>query len=312
MIERKRKLIKIAYSYYKAGMTQEQIANKYNMSRQHVNKLVKSLIEEGIVSININGIENENIALENLLEQHFSLKQVLVADTDESDLPMLSVLGNKAGEFLDDFIQNGDSIGVSWGLTLGETVQSIRPSHKAKCSVVQLVGGVNTSNNSIQPDEITRMLASKLGCDYSILYAPATLNSELVKEIAKEDFYKKTFERINDCDIAIMGVGELHEKSTIVTEGYLSKEDLEILLHSGHVGDICFNHYDIGGDFGTVQLKNRVMGADISMLKKIPTVVAVAGGQSKAVAVYGALKTGCIDVLVIDSSIARELEKKLQ
>ncbi len=304
-------LIKIAYMYYQANMTQEQIANKLRISRQHVNKLVNSLIEEGVVSITINGIENEHVELENLIEQKFSLKQVVIADTDGSDLPILTVLGRKAAEFLDEFIHDGDTIGVSWGITLGETIQCLRPSRKTKSTVVQLVGGINTTNHSIKPDEITRMLASKLGCDFSMLYAPATMNSKLVKEVAKEDFYKQAFERMNECNIAIMGVGELTEESTIVSEGYLSHDDFRMLLDSGYVGDICFNHFKADGDFGTVQLQNRVMGVDMSMLKKIPTVIAIAGGEWKADAVYGALKTGSIDILVIDSSIARELEKKI-
>ena len=307
----KKTLIKIAYWYYKEDMTQEQIAQKLHISRQRINKIVNSLIKDGIVSITINGIENEDVVLENLIERRFNLKQAIIADTENSDLPLLSILGKKAGEFLDDFIQDGDKIGVSWGLTLGETIQNMRPAHKSNCSVVQLVGGVDTSNHSIKPDEITRMLASKLGCNYSILYAPATMSSELAKEMAKEDFYKKTFERINECNIAIMGIGELSEKSTIVTEGYLSSKDMNMLLNSGYIGDICFNHYKIDGDFGTIQLQDRVMGVDMDMLQKIPTVMAIAGGKGKADAVYGGLKTGCIDILVIDTSIAKELAKKL-
>ncbi len=304
-------LIKIAYMYYSANMTQEQIANKLRISRQHVNKLVNSLIEEGIVSITINGIENEYVELESLLEEKFGLKQVVIADTDNNDLPILTVLGRKAAEFLDEFIHDGDSIGVSWGITLGETIQCLRPSRKSKSNVVQLVGGINTTNHSIKPDEITRMLASKLGCDYSILYAPATMNSKLVQEVAKEDFYKQTFEKMHECNIAIMGIGELTEKSTIVSEGYLQHDDFEMLQDSGYVGNICFNHFKADGDFGTIQLKNRVMGVDMEMLKKIPTVIAIAGGDWKSEAVFGALKTGCIDVLIIDSSIARELESRL-
>lgn len=310
MIDRKT-LIKIAYWYYKEDMTQEQIAHKLHISRQRVNKIVNSLIKDGIVSITINGIENEDIVLENLIERRFNIKQAIIADTENSDLPILSILGKKAGEFLDDFIQDGDKIGVSWGLTLGETIQNMRPAHKSNCYVVQLVGGVDTSNHSIKPDEITRMLATKLGCDYSILYAPATMSSELAKEMAKEDFYKKTFERINECNIAIMGIGELSETSTIVTEGYLSSKDMSMLLNSGYIGDICFNHYKIDGDFGTIQLQDRVMGVDMTMLQKIPTVIAIAGGKGKADAVYGALRTGCIDILVIDTTIAEELSKRL-
>lgn len=307
----KKTLIKIACWYYQDGMTQEEIANKLHISRQRVNKLVNSLIEEGIVSITINGLENEDVALENLIERQFSLKQVIIANTEHTDLPILNVLGKKAGEFLDNYIQDGDKIGVSWGMTLGETIQYMRTSQKTNSYVVQLVGGIDTSNHSIKPDEITRMLALKLACDYSILYAPATMNRDLVKEMAKEDFYIKAFERITECSIAVMGVGELSEKSTIVSEGYLSKEDFGMLFNAGYVGDICFNHYKIDGDFGTVRLQNRVVGVDIDTLRKIPTVIAIAGGKWKADAVYGALKTGCIDILIIDTSIAEELKKKL-
>ena len=289
MLNRETK-VKIAYWYYKVGMTQEQIGQRLHMSRQRVNKLVNSLIEDGIVSITINGLENEDVVLESLIEQQFSLKQVIIADTEKSDLPILNVLGKKAGEFLDDFIQDGDRIGVSWGITLGETIRYMRPADKNKSYVVQLVGGVNTSNHSIKPDEITRMLAMKLGCDYSILYAPATMSSELVKEMAKEDFYKKAFENINECNIAIMGIGELSEKATIVNEGYLSSEDRRRLIEAGYIGDICFNHFKKDGDFGTIQLQDRVVGVDMEMLQKIPTVIAIAGGKWKADAVYGALK----------------------
>lgn len=310
MLERKT-LVKIAYWYYKEGMTQEQIANKLHMSRQRVNKIVNSLIDDGIVSITINCLENEDVVLESYIEKRFSLMQVIIADTEQSDLPILNVLGKKAGEFLDDFIQDGDKIGVSWGLTLGETIRYMRPSNKAKSHVVQLVGGVNTSNHSIKPDEITRMLAMKLGCDYSILYAPATMSSELFIEMAKEDFYKQAFERINECNIAIMGIGELSDKATIVAEGFLSNEDRSRLIEAGYIGDICFNHFKKDGDLGSLQLHDRVVGVDMSILRKIPTVIAIAGGKGKADAVYGALKTGCIDILVIDTSIAKELEKRL-
>lgn len=308
----KRTLIKIAYWYYEVGMTQELIAQKLHISRQRVNKIVNSLIEDGIVTVTINGLENEYVVLEALIEQKFSLKQVIIADTEQSDLPILSVLGKKAGEFLDDFIQDGKKVGVSWGVTLGETIQHMRPCHKRNCNVVQLVGGVNTSNHSIKPDEITRMLASKLDCDYSILYAPAIMNSELVKEMmAKEHFFIKAFERINGCDIAIIGIGELRAGATIVSEGYLSEAELNMLLENGYIGDIAFNHYKTDGEFGTIHLQNRAMGVDIAMLQNIPTVIAIAGGEWKTDAVYGALKTGCIDILVIDASIAHLLENKI-
>ena len=168
MVDRKIK-IKIAYWYFSRGMTQEEIAKKLGYSRQRVNKIVNALVEDGVISIVINGLDSGNIMLENKLEHAFSLKQVIVADVGDGGQPLLSELGKKAAGFLDEYILDGKTIGVSWGYTLGETVRNMRAMRKKNCSVVQLVGGLNTSDQAIKPDEVARMLAHKLDCDYSIL-----------------------------------------------------------------------------------------------------------------------------------------------
>ncbi len=309
MVDRKT-AIKIANWYYIDGMTQDEIAKKLGYSRQRVNKIIKSLVPEGVVTIVVNGLDSENIMLENILENHFSLNQVIVADTTQGELPLLSELGKKAARFLDDFIQDGKTIGVSWGNTLGETIRSMRSVHKVNCSVVQLVGGLNTSDQAVKPDEIARMLARKLYCDYSILYAPAIMNSEIARDImAQQDFFKESIERINSCDIAVVGVGQLDKSATIVTHGYLQETDLNDMINQGYVGDLCFNHYRADGDVGSFKLQNRVMGVDLAALNKIPVVVAIAGGEDKAEAVLGALNTGCVDVLITDTTLAQRLEE---
>ena len=49
---------RVAYYYYRIGLTQEEIAKRMNMSRQRVNRIVSSCIKLGIVKITIDGIEN--------------------------------------------------------------------------------------------------------------------------------------------------------------------------------------------------------------------------------------------------------------
>ncbi|MDL2258135.1 sugar-binding transcriptional regulator [Eubacteriales bacterium OttesenSCG-928-K08] len=302
-------MVKIAYWYYKKNITQEEIAKRLGYSRQRVNKLVSSLIPEGIVNIEIRGLEHEHIMLENELEHHFSLKRVIIADTKQAEMPRLAVLGKKAADFLDEYIQDGKTVGVSWGSTLGETISYMHATNKKRCSVVQLVGGLEAADMAVKPDEITRMLAAKLGCDYNILYAPAVLSDEVAREIlAEQQFYKEAAARIEHCDIAVIGIGQLHENATIVSSGYLPEADMRDMLAKGYVGDICFNHYRADGDTGIFQVKKRVMGVDIETLRRIPVVIAIAGGEDKAESVLGALNTGCLDVLIVDIALAAKLE----
>lgn len=307
----RRTLIKIAHWYYERGMTQQQIATKLQFSRQRVNKIVNSLVDDGVVTIKINGIDQQFFRLENLLEDHFSLKQVIIADTDQAELPCLQIVGQKAAEFLDDYITDKKTIGISWGMTLGETVKQMRANPKPGCSVVQLVGGMNTSNYMVRPDEITRMLAQKLDCPYKNLYAPAILNSNIAREIiAKEESVQEVFESMQKCDIAIMGVGELEPESTTVVQGYINAEYLDMLRSRNYVGDVCFNHYKLNGEWEQGENNRLVIGVDLETLRQIPTVIAIGAGKHKVSALIGALNTGCLDILITDSATARAIAEK--
>ncbi len=302
--------VRIAHWYYEVGLTQEEIGKRLQIPRQRINQIVKNLVSDGIVSIRINGLDQDFIRLESAIEERFNIRQAIVADYDQSEAPLVHVLGSKAAEYLDDFIKDGNTIGISWGQTMGGTVNALRDAYKTDCSVIQLVGGMNISGNNtmIKPDEITRILAGKLHCGYQNLYAPAVFDSKITKEfIMREDSVLRVLEAMKRCDIAIMGVGEIHEDATVVQNGYISADQLEILRAAGYVGDICFNRFDAGGHWERGELSSLTLSVDPETLQNIPHVVAVAGGVQKRDAIVGALRTGCVDVLIIDSVTARSL-----
>ena len=310
MVDR-RTQIKIAHWYYEKGFTQAQIADKLQISRQRVNKIVNSLVEEGIVTIKINGLDQQYVELENTIENHFNLKQVVIADCDQPGTNTLHAMGAKAAEFLDDYIQDKTTIGISWGLTLGEAISNMRQTRKPNCQVVQLVGGLHSSNHMVRPDEITRMLARKLRCDYHNLYAPAFLDSDISHElITQEESVHRVFELMESCDMAIVGIGELSTRATVVEQGYLSQEELTALREFGCVGDICFNHFTLDWRLKALEVRSTI-GVGYNTLKRIPNVIAICGGLNKVDAIMGALNTGCIDILITDSCAARALAARL-
>ena len=56
-----RDMIKVAHYYYNFGYNQQQVADKFGMSRQRVNRLLKKALLEGIVEIKIRDYSNVRI-----------------------------------------------------------------------------------------------------------------------------------------------------------------------------------------------------------------------------------------------------------
>ena len=127
--------IKIAYWYYTLGMTQDEIAKRLSFTRQKVNQIINSLVDLDVVTINIHGYERDNIELEGKIEERFGLKEAIVAtDYGEKDTAIYKV-ANVAAQYLDETIQQGDIIGVSWGRTLAEVVDQMTFKRRRECRV---------------------------------------------------------------------------------------------------------------------------------------------------------------------------------
>ena len=297
--------IKIAYWYYTLGLTQDEIAKRLSFTRQKVNQIINSLIDLGIVSINIQGYERENIEKECILEEKLHLKEAIVVSDYGEYETVIYKIANVAAQYLDDKIQQGDIIGVSWGRTLAEVVNQMVYCKKNKCRVVQLMGAQNIEYKLEKSDEIVRNLANKLDCPSYMLYAPVVVEHEDTKKmLLKEKSIKASFELMNKCNIAILGVGELTEKSTMYTRGHLTQDDIRVLRESGFVGDVAMNPVRKDGSWDNCPLADRFLNVSMECLKAIDNVVLISYGNEKAEAIQAVLSTGCIDTLIIDQSTA--------
>ena len=67
----------------------------------------------------------------------------------------------------------------------------------------------------------------------------------------------------------------------------------QIYTHEGRLPSCAYNRY--------------IIGITLEELKQIPTTIAVAGGQAKAAAILGGLRTGVINVLCTDDQAARAI-----
>lgn len=305
--------IKIAHWYYTLGMTQDEIAKRLSFTRQRVNRIISALADMGIVTIKVNGYAQGKAAYEGAIEEHFGLRRVIVADSynQESD-NYLPVVANAASQYLEDYLQPGMIIGVSWGETLAATISNLSFKRRSGCTVVQMVGGQNIDMEMLKSDEIARSLGDKLDCVCYMLCAPSILENAQTKDLLMEEpTIRKSYEYMNQCDVAIFGIGQLSLESTMCVRGLLRKEDISQLRADGFVGDICLNPVTIDGRWEDCYIRERIISANMSILKKIPNVIAIAGGASKTEAIIACLASGVIDTLIIDDKTAERIVKKL-
>lgn len=305
---KKNTYLKIAYWYYTLGLTQDEIARRLSLSRQKVNQIISSLVDLGIVTISVNGYEREFSDLERSLEDRYGLTEaIIVDDFDDPDNAIHSV-ASTAALYLNETVTKGMNIGVSWGSALAEMVKEMTYHKKAGCCVVPMMGVQNMDQRIEKTDEIARNMANKLDCHSYMLYAPVLVDrAETKKWLMQERTIIAAYERMKQCDIAFLGIGELTETATMCTRGVLSKEEVRRLREDGFVADISMNPIRADGSWDNCYLTDRLINANIPMLKDINNTVAVVSGIRKTEAIRACLKTGCINTLIVDETTARHV-----
>ncbi|MDR7869460.1 MAG: sugar-binding transcriptional regulator [Tissierellaceae bacterium] len=304
-----KEIVRVAYYYYKMGLTQSEIAERMAMSRQRANRILKKALEENIVNITIVDMDKYNFELEGKLEEKFNLKQAVVITCidDKAIVPNLGIAG---AEYLEDVLSKDDIIGVTWGKTLSEVSKRLKPNKDLTVSSVQLVGGLNIAFTDLSPDEITRTIAKKLGGDSYILFAPVIVDSKEIKDAIMSDYsLRTTFENMERCSYIIAGIGDLNQNTKLYKDENFNDEFVHHLLSKGSVGDIGFRWFDKNGHATEHNYDERTIGFNILKRLNNALVVGIAGGESKYDAILGALKGEYIDVLITDNETAERLSK---
>jgi DNA-binding transcriptional regulator LsrR (DeoR family) len=109
-------------------------------------------------------------------------------------------------------------------------------------------------------------------------------------------------------EVALVGIGTLDDTAPLIRDGHISRRDRQRLQAQGAVGDMSTRFFNAEGEPVHV-LDDRLIAVEWEQLKAIPLVIAMAAGLEKRAAVLGALRAGCIDVLVTDESTARAVLK---
>ena len=304
-------LLKVAWLYYKGGLTQDDIAKRVRVSRPTVVRMLQQARSTGLVEIRLTRALPEVASLATRVEVAFGgngLKEVIIVDAPSSDAK--SAVARAASDYLRRVLRSGDLLGVGWSTTLSQIPAHFRPGRYAPARIVQWVGAVGEMAGANAYD-IALRLGSLLGVPVDHIAAPAIVDTARVRRAMLSDpTTRRTLARARKCNIGMVGIGVASSESTMIQTGYLTRRDLKAVARDGAVGDILSRYYDECGREIATAWQDRIVGIDLEEVHRVENLIGVATGAEKSLAVLGALRGGYINSLIVDLRLARAIAER--
>jgi DNA-binding transcriptional regulator LsrR (DeoR family) len=238
----------------------------------------------------------------------------LVPSNNVGYAQLVERLGGVAARHLEEYLQDGMMLGISWHTGVYQVVNALRSAQQKKVTVIQLTGAAGSVNPLLDGPDLTRWLAQNLGGQYKYLPAPLLVESSATRQaLLQERSIREPLALLEQMDVALAGIGALVPAlSSLLLTGYITQSELREIIRQGGVGEICGYHYDLHGQILPLELHKRLMGVSLDVLHQTPYVIGVGGSLDKASAVLGALRLGVLDCLITDEITARAVLKMSQ
>jgi DNA-binding transcriptional regulator LsrR (DeoR family) len=309
--ENARLMTKVARLYHEQGLSQPNISSRLHISQSRVSRLLSKATEVGIVRTTVVNTAGVYAELEDELEKKYSVSEIVIVDTADSEEQILKSLGSAAAHYLESTLTGGDKIGISsWSSSLLSTVEAMRPKvSKVADEVVQVIGGVGESNAQAHAVRLAGRLAEVTGARVSYLPAPGLVSTpEAARALFANQNISSVLNSVEELTLLLVGIGSIEPSKLLKESGNsLSEKERKELAKLGAVGDVCMRFFDENGKSLKTNLDKRVIGISADQLRKISRRVAVAGGARKNKAIRAALEGGWVNVLITDHKTAKKL-----
>ncbi len=293
--------------YYLDGASKSEIATELGVSRFKVARMLERARRDGIVRIDIVPLPDLDLDLADELARLHGIRGAVVVRASgwAGDLE-LAQLGRAAAALLGDVLEAGDVLGISWGRTLHALVEQL-PRLPA-CSVVQLVGSVPTIQLEVNSLELVRRLAERATGPVFPLHVPLLVGSaEMADALATDSMASATLAKFDLLTRAVVGIGSWVPGASTIRAA-LSDADARAVDAAGGVADIASIVLDAEGtEVRAAGLPERCIAIREDQLRRVPDVIAIAGGTDKVPAIRAALRSGLVHRLVTDEAAARLL-----
>ncbi|HEY4662520.1 MAG TPA: sugar-binding transcriptional regulator [Candidatus Humimicrobiaceae bacterium] len=309
-IEKKRILTRIAGLYYIENQTQQQIAERLNISRTKVSRYLDKARKEKIVEIKINLRKDDYSNLENSIEKKFNIRECIVVPTYENIEETLKAMAGPLNDLLERILENGSSLGIGWGNSLKGISDYIDVSGKSGIKVIPIIGGLGKTGTGVHTNSVARNIADRLGGVSYMIHSPAVLDTKEIREVVEKDSNISQIIKLTETiDTAMVGLSDIGSGSTLIKTGSFSPEEFKYLESLGVVGDVNLIFIDENGRPVPNKIDERIVRISPERLKKVKKVIGVAFGRRKLKVILGALRGGFLNILFTDEETASNINR---
>ena len=139
-------LAEVCWHYFINEMTQSEVARLLGITRLRVNQAIKTARETGLVRVEIQSFHTTRLSLQQRLKNRLDLAEVIVAPANREAHDYHQPVGAALAALLANGLREGQwkSIGVSWGMTLKNTITRLPRLSLPEVEIVSMIGGTST------------------------------------------------------------------------------------------------------------------------------------------------------------------------
>ncbi|MFC4032048.1 sugar-binding transcriptional regulator [Streptomyces polygonati] len=297
----------MARRFYLEGKSKIQIAEEFGVSRFKVARVLETALERDLVRIEIRVPAELDAERSDALRAHYGLRHAVVVETpaDQADAPDPENLGAVAADLLGELVSDGDVLGLAWGrsiITMANALERLAP-----CTVVQLTGVYDVGTAERGSVEAVRTAAAVSGGEAHPLYAPMVLaDSATAAALRNQSQIAAAMGYFDKVTVAVVSIGSWEAGVSTVHDS-LTEAEREHYAGLGVAAEMSSHLFDAQGRRVGRDLGERCVTIEADRLRRIPEVLAIAGGMRKAAAIDAVLRSGLVTSLVTDTAAADHL-----
>ncbi|MCM2536093.1 hypothetical protein NDK43_32155 [Neobacillus pocheonensis] len=262
----------------------------------------KNLLEdlEGLMR-ELKGID----VMELELKHRLGIKKAIIVPGNSDVSPMVkSELGKACAMGMKELLAGKNIIAVTGGSTMATVAEELSPElGKKELLFVPARGGIGEDVQN-QANTVSSIMSKNTHSKHRVFYVPDQVSSEIYESLIKEPDIHEVLELIQSASMVLHGIGDA---ITMAKRRKTPSEEMKKIEDGNAVGE-AFGYYF--NESGEIVHKVLTIGLQLDDLARIPNVIAVAGGSSKAKAIKSYMKQApSSTILITDEGAARRLLK---
>lgn len=294
--------------YYVAGRTQDEIAGQMGISRQSAQRLVSLAMAERLIKVRLDHPIAACMELGLRLKERYDLRQAEVVPSDPASSSTTVGIAEAGAAEIERWLKSSDPIimAIGTGRTLKAAIDQLPAMDCPQHRIVSLTGNIGVDGSAAYYNVIFSM-ADAVKARHFPMPLPVIVSSAEEREVLhKQILVQSALSLGTQANIAFVGVGEVGTDAPLCQDGFLSRDEMAQLVEQGAAGEICGWMFDGNGQLIAGDINNRVASVPLPS-RETSTLIGMAKGRRKHLALRAALRGGLINGVITDEDTAEYL-----